>query len=26
TSAQRLEWFRKGLQSANPSVCNTFNQ
>ena len=25
TSAQRLEWFRKGLQSANPSVCNTFN-
>ena len=26
TSAQRLEWFRKGLLSANPSTCNTFNQ
>ncbi|KMK51937.1 membrane protein [[Actinobacillus] muris] len=25
SSAQRLAWFRKGLQSGNPSVCNTFN-
>lgn len=24
TSAQRLTWFRKGLQSGNPAVCNTF--
>lgn len=24
SSAQRLAWFRKGLQSGNPSVCNTF--
>ncbi|BFU60460.1 MULTISPECIES: KPN_02809 family neutral zinc metallopeptidase [Rodentibacter] len=25
TSAQRLAWFRKGLQSGNPSGCDTFN-
>ncbi len=25
TSAQRLTWFRKGLQSGNPSMCDTFN-
>ena len=25
TSAQRLAWFRKGLQSGNPSQCDTFN-
>ncbi|MBF0784874.1 hypothetical protein E4T80_05190 [Muribacter muris] len=25
SSAQRLAWFRKGLQSGNPNVCNTFN-
>ncbi|WP_288063250.1 neutral zinc metallopeptidase [Rodentibacter caecimuris] len=25
TSAQRLTWFRKGLQTGNPSQCNTFN-
>ncbi|WP_373818416.1 neutral zinc metallopeptidase [Glaesserella sp.] len=24
SSAQRLTWFRKGLQSGNPNVCNTF--
>lgn len=24
SSAQRLAWFRKGLQSGNPNVCNTF--
>lgn len=24
SSKQRLEWFRKGLQSGNPNVCNTF--
>lgn len=24
SSAQRLAWFRKGLQAGNPSVCNTF--
>lgn len=24
SSAQRLAWFRKGLQTGNPSVCNTF--
>lgn len=24
SSKQRLEWFRKGLQTGNPSVCNTF--
>lgn len=24
SSKQRLEWFRKGLYSGNPSVCNTF--
>lgn len=25
TSAQRLAWFRKGLQTGNPSQCDTFN-
>lgn len=25
TSAQRLMWFRKGLQTGNPSQCDTFN-
>ncbi|OOF57542.1 KPN_02809 family neutral zinc metallopeptidase [Rodentibacter myodis] len=25
TSAQRLTWFRKGLQSGNPQQCDTFN-
>ncbi|WP_373768104.1 neutral zinc metallopeptidase [Glaesserella sp.] len=25
SSAQRLAWFRKGLQSGNPNVCNTFS-
>lgn len=25
TSAQRLAWFRKGLQTGNPDTCNTFN-
>ncbi|OOF61961.1 KPN_02809 family neutral zinc metallopeptidase [Rodentibacter pneumotropicus] len=25
TSAQRLTWFRKGLQTGNPSQCETFN-
>ncbi|WP_150539749.1 KPN_02809 family neutral zinc metallopeptidase [Actinobacillus vicugnae] len=25
SSAERLAWFRKGLQSGNPSVCNTFS-
>ncbi|MEG9487461.1 KPN_02809 family neutral zinc metallopeptidase [Mannheimia indoligenes] len=25
SSAQRLEWFKKGLTAGNPSVCNTFN-
>lgn len=25
SSAQRLAWFRKGLQAGNPNVCNTFN-
>ncbi|MGQ0286983.1 KPN_02809 family neutral zinc metallopeptidase [Pasteurellaceae bacterium 22721_9_1] len=25
TSAQRLEWFRRGLQTGNPAQCNTFN-
>lgn len=25
SSAQRLAWFRKGLQSGNPAVCNTFS-
>ncbi len=25
SSAQRLAWFRKGLQTGNPNVCNTFN-
>ncbi|OOF40994.1 hypothetical protein BKK47_02490 [Rodentibacter mrazii] len=25
TSAQRLTWFRKGLQTGNPSQCDTFN-
>ncbi|EFM90204.1 Predicted metalloprotease [Actinobacillus pleuropneumoniae] len=24
SSAERLTWFRKGLQSGNPAVCNTF--
>lgn len=24
SSAQRLEWFKKGLTTGNPSVCNTF--
>lgn len=24
SSAQRLAWFRKGLQSGNPNVCDTF--
>ena len=24
TSAQRVEWFRRGLQSGDPNVCNTF--
>ncbi|MGX2949870.1 KPN_02809 family neutral zinc metallopeptidase [Ursidibacter sp. B-7004-1] len=26
SSAQRLAWFKKGLQSGNPNVCNTFVQ
>ena len=26
SSAQRLAWFRKGLQSGNPAVCNTFGE
>ena len=26
SSAQRLAWFRKGLQSGNPNICNTFAQ
>lgn len=26
SSAQRLAWFRRGLQSGNPSQCNTFRQ
>lgn len=26
TSAQRLAWFRKGLEAGNPSVCNTFTR
>ncbi|THA10816.1 neutral zinc metallopeptidase [Rodentibacter pneumotropicus] len=25
TSSQRLTWFRKGLQTGNPSQCETFN-
>lgn len=25
SSAQRLAWFRKGLSTGNPEVCNTFN-
>ena len=25
TSAQRLAWFKRGLQSGDPSQCNTFN-
>lgn len=25
TSAQRLSWFKQGLESGNPSQCNTFN-
>ncbi len=25
SSAQRLAWFRKGLTTGNPAVCNTFN-
>ncbi|QIW16038.1 hypothetical protein A4G20_06675 [Pasteurellaceae bacterium RH1A] len=25
SSAQRLAWFRKGLQAGNPNVCNTFS-
>lgn len=25
SSAERLAWFRKGLQSGNPAVCNTFS-
>ncbi|OOR99167.1 hypothetical protein B0187_05265 [Haemophilus paracuniculus] len=25
SSAERLAWFRKGLQTGNPSVCNTFS-
>lgn len=25
SSAQRLAWFRKGLTTGNPGVCNTFN-
>lgn len=25
SSAQRLAWFRKGLSTGNPAVCNTFN-
>lgn len=25
SSAERLAWFRKGLASGNPSVCNTFS-
>lgn len=25
SSAQRLAWFRKGLASGNPNVCNTFS-
>ncbi|VEI45726.1 Predicted metalloprotease [Actinobacillus equuli] len=24
SSAERLAWFRKGLQSGNPAVCDTF--
>ena len=26
TSAQRVEWFRRGLSSGNPDSCDTFNQ
>ncbi|OOF70310.1 neutral zinc metallopeptidase [Rodentibacter caecimuris] len=26
TSAQRLAWFKKGLQSGNPSQCDTFRE
>lgn len=25
TSAQRMEWFRRGLQSGDPDVCDTFS-
>ena len=25
TSAQRLQWFRRGLQSGDPAQCNTFD-
>lgn len=25
SSAERLAWFRKGLESGNPAVCNTFS-
>lgn len=25
SSAERLAWFRKGLQSGNPAICNTFS-
>lgn len=25
TSAQRMEWFRKGMESGNPAACNTFS-
>jgi predicted metalloprotease len=24
TSAQRVEWFRRGLTAGTPDVCNTF--
>lgn len=26
TSAQRVEWFRRGFESGNPESCNTFQQ
>ena len=26
SSAQRVEWFRLGLESGDPSVCNTFGE
>lgn len=25
TSAQRLQWFRRGLQSGDPAQCDTFS-
>jgi predicted metalloprotease len=26
SSAQRAEWFRRGLQSGDPNACDTFGQ